>query len=277
MGAGKSGYILKVLSKKSKTQLKEYFQERINSNFFDDKKNIAHRRGFINFNVEEPQLGDLRPKVYYLYKNPEKLEALYREFLGKRIPFSTDTSYSVVDTNVIIDFNKKTFLICSPLNSEVNKIIKIFFPHDNDDIIGFRKPVYVNDELFFRWVINNSKTNRAVFPPSCKLTLVQDAKVKDIEEVYSHTQTAKIGATEHLIDSELYEPIKDVGVRDSLICYFTHAKIAIPVNVHRFGKITIRSRPEGIDDAQYYGIYSVVFEEMENLHKSYISIIDGGV
>jgi hypothetical protein len=276
MGAGKAGFILKVISTKTKTQLKQYFHEKINSNAYDGARDLTHRKGFINFNVAEPQLADTRPHVHYLYKSPEKLEALYREYIGQKIPFSDELSYRVVDTNVIIDFNKKTCIICSTTTAEVNKIIKLFFPESDNDNVGFRKPIYVNDELFFRWLIDNSKNNRAVFPPSCKLTLVQDAKVKDIEDAFSYTQTAKIGATEHLSDSELYTPIRHVGVRDSLFCFFTHSGVAIPVTVHRTGKITIRSRPEGIDDDQYYGIFSVVLEEMENLHRSYHSILQGG-
>lgn len=277
MGRGKAAYILKVISDLNGADLKTDITTKIDAHHINESINKKNRKGFINLNTTTEEISGDIPKLYHLDVH-SSIRAVYREYVEEVDKYTHDIQYSPVNIDLLYDYNKRVLIVFSSSPIERNKILKLF--NNTQGSIHFQQPRYAdinNIEQFFRWLILNSKDHRDKFPQSCKLQNIEGVKVTKLERSARHStsESASLLSVGHLIDDHLYEEVEDEGTREYIKCIFEHSRLAFKTSVYNNGKINLSSRPPNIDDGQYFSLFPIIFEEMENLYTYYLQDLGG--
>jgi len=275
MGRGTAAFVFKLVSNLTGHDLKEVIKTKILDHVYKPVENQETGRGFININVETPELSTLKiPEVYY-FERDNKLISLYREYTSKYDKYDKKNRIEINDIYTLYDIQKRLLILRTSNASEVNKLCKIF--DKCADGTHLRSPIYIDDEIFFRWVITNAKNGRENLPVSCKLQNIAGAYIKDFQDYdkYATTESIKIQSTEDLSEDGFYEPIKDKGDRTYINGIFLHERWSYGITIYKNGKVTLGKRPDGVEDIVFYSMFGVAFEEMENIYEFYSEIRGG--
>ena len=272
MGRGKAAYIFKVDSALNGARLKEAITSCIVSHKIIETGTKKGRKGFKNINIPTEDTHTQIPEVYYRDNNQSSIRAVYQEYREEKDKYSQDIQYIPDYLDILYDYQKRNLIIFTSNLLELKKILALlnFDPRE----IDFKPPNYSNStnvEPFFRWLITTSKSNPEKFPPSCKLLNIEGTRVIHLEQSTRHStsDTARLKSVGHLADDHLYEQVEDEGIRDYINCIFHHSRFAINTTIYNNGKINLASRPPKITDHQYFSLFPIIFEEMENLYNAF--------
>jgi hypothetical protein len=270
MGRGSAAFVFKVDSNIniSGSELKEIIKNKIMTNI-RKPGNTDTGRGFINLNVGNTELPIQKMPEVYILEKEKKLISLYREYTSTYDKFDGIHRSETNDIYILYDLQNRLLILRTSDSGDANKLIKFFV--NREDKIRFRPPNYVNDEIFFRWIITNAKNGRSKLPDPCKLQNIDGAYIKDFQDSdqLATTESLNIRTVEDLSEDNIYKQVKDVGERTYVKGKFLHERWMYSIRIYKNGKITLGKRPPNVEDNVFDGMFGVAFEEMENIYRFY--------
>ena len=246
-----------------------YTNTKILKNTINLDNNNASRLGFMNLNVEQDNYVVDRPQIYF-NEIENKLIALYREYTTKNDKYDGITRIETNDIFTLYDIDKRILIFRTSYPNEANKLIRIF--SDSEKAIRLRSPRYIGDEMFLRWVITNAKDGRDKLPNPCKLKNIEGVRVQDLQDsgTYATTESIAIHNVENISSDSFYEHVKEEGTRPHIKGRFYHSRWMYSITIYNNGKITLGKRPDNVEDYNFFSMFGVAFEEMENIYLSYL-------
>lgn len=267
MSRGTAAFVCKVESKLSGSDLRNLIEKKILENVYKSNNVNEARRGYLNLNLETSESPSRKLPEFYYYEKENKLISIYREYTVAYDKYERINRPIINDIDTIYDIQKRLLIFRTSDTSTANKMIQMF--NDRESSTLLRLPLYVQNEEFFRWIIINAKNGRDKLPPSCKLQNIDGVYIKDFQgtDKYATTESVRIKSIEDISEDSIYKPIKDQGERTYIKGNFLHARWTYRVTIYKNGKITLGSKPEGVDNYIFYGMFGIAFEEMENIFR----------